>query len=62
MCRTECLLWIVSECTLVCVLLLRPSYFSLVHCYYWWTQKDEGEEHSSVLALVLLQANGITSA
>lgn len=23
---------------------------------------DEGEEHSSVLALVLLQANGITSA
>lgn len=27
-CRTECLLWIVSEHSLVCVLLLSPSYFS----------------------------------
>lgn len=60
--RTECLLWIVSEHTLVCVLLLKPGYFSLMHCYYWWIQENKGEEHSSMLALVLLQANGITSA
>lgn len=58
----ECSLWIVSERTLVCVLLVRPSCFSLVHCYYWWTQKNKGEWHSSVVALVLVKANGITSA